>query len=202
MVVAHNHINAFFVGIAHFFVVFDTAIQHNKQLGTAFVHIVYAAATKAVTVFVSVGNKKVEVGTAIGQKRIDHSHCGGAVHIVVAVNKNLFFAINRLPHPVHGLIHVLHQKGVVQVGYLGMKEFLNFVGRVDSALIKQAGYVPVLVQVAGNVSLMMISFNPTFLCHNRFCPEEKDFRIKTCKYNNFFGKRDRRASRLPQRSVC
>ena len=48
--------------------------------------------------------------------RLENDDCRGAVHVVVAVNQNFFFALQRRFQPIQSGFHAAHPQRVVEVG--------------------------------------------------------------------------------------
>lgn len=60
----------------------------------------------------------------------------GAIHIVITKDKDFFACGKGLQDAVNGSLHVFHEKGIVQVGKLGAKEFFGFLERLYTPLDK------------------------------------------------------------------
>ena len=53
-------------------------------------------------------------------------HRSGAVHIIIAIDQHFLLAIDGLLQTPYGNIHILHQKGVVQLVQAGVEEITGF----------------------------------------------------------------------------
>jgi hypothetical protein len=71
------------------------------------------------------------------EELVHHGDGGGAVHVIVAVQQNLFTLLEGLLEAGNSGVHVFHQKRVVQVRPFGAEECLCFIVSGDAPLRQQ-----------------------------------------------------------------
>ena len=80
------------------------------------------------------------------------SHGRRAVDVVVAIDHNFLFRPHGAVQAVDGLVHVLHQEGVVEVTERRMEELLGLGYGRDAALNKQVAYRGAIGEAAGKLA--------------------------------------------------
>ena len=156
MMVAHNHIDALFFGIEHFFVGLDAAVEHNHQAHPVFVGVIDTPFGEPVSVQITVGHEKAQnigVRNDFFQESINQSHCRDAVHIVVAIYADAFFARYGTLQAFHRPVHILHQERIVQLVQIGMEKLIGFLLGRNAPLEQQPGHVRIVVQAVRYVSV-------------------------------------------------
>ena len=135
--IADDYVDAERVGVGHFLDRFDAAVQDDHQFDPRGGRVVYATLREAVALVVAVGDIVADVGAVMAQETVDHRHGRAAVHVIVAEHENALAAAYHTVDGVDGHVHVVHQKRVVQIGELWMKEFLGFRDICNTAVLQQ-----------------------------------------------------------------
>src|SRR5215470_2307542 len=68
------------------------------------------------------------------QKLVHARHCSRAVYIVITIDKDFFAVAECFKNSFHSLVHILHQPGIMQVRYLGPKEFFSLIKSFNLSL--------------------------------------------------------------------
>src|SRR5690606_14375703 len=93
----------------------------------------------AVAFNIAVGDIISYIGVDRFQEIIHQGYGCGSVHIVIAINQNIFIVLNGFPDYVDGFVHILHQKGVVEVFQFGSEKILGRVIGFNSSLRQDYG---------------------------------------------------------------
>ena len=158
MVVADDDVDSLAAGIFHFLDGLDAAVQGNHQAYPVVRGPVQRLVGQAVALVVAVRDIEIHLGRKLLQEGVHLRYGGGAVHVVISVNQDFFFSRNGLVHPFHGLVHVLHQEGVVKVFQAGTEKAAGLFEGFDAALDQQIGQDPVYAQFRRQLrSLLRIS---------------------------------------------
>ena len=115
VVVQHDRVDARGFGVGDLFDIGDAAIHGDNQLYILLFELIDDRNLQPVAFLNPVRNV---IGDAAGQlfdKFVQNDNGGDAVRVVVAVNDDVFFVVDRLQQTGHAFSHVLHQKGTVQV---------------------------------------------------------------------------------------
>ena len=139
MVVADDDIDALVAGVAHFLHGLNAAVQGDDQGVAVLVSPVDALVGDAVALVVAVGYVVLDVGVEIAYEGVHQGDGRSPVHIVVSVDHDLLLRGYSLFQTVHSLVHILHQKGVMQLGEVGLEELAGPVGGGDTALYQEVG---------------------------------------------------------------
>ena len=144
MVVAHNDINAVFVGHLHLVVGFDTTVKGDQQVHIVVAAIFHALVGDAIALRIAVGNivfhQIFGIGTDnLAKERVKKRHGGGSINIIIAVNQNFLVVDNSVGQAFHGLVHILHQEGVMEFADVGVEELFSRLRRINASLDKQCG---------------------------------------------------------------
>ena len=75
----------------------------------------------------------------LAEELVNQRHGRTAVHVVVAVNHDLLIVCNGPFDPLDRAVHVLHQKGIVQIGEAWFKELVRLFYGVYASLYEQIG---------------------------------------------------------------
>ena len=143
MVVADNHIDSLVAGVFHLFDGLDAAIQGDDQGETVVRGPVDAFVGDAVPLVISVRDVIVDLLRKTPQEGIDQGHRRGTIHIIIAIDQDLFALGNRLADPLHGGVHIGHQEGIVQIIQAGTEERAGLLEGLYAPLDQQFGQDPV-----------------------------------------------------------
>ncbi len=137
MVVADNKVYAQRAGIFDLFGCFDSAIEDDKKFDTLTGGHVDGGFRDAISVFVARRDIVVDMGVEVTEILVDEGHCCGSVYIIVTVDHNLLLSPHSTVEPVDGLVHVGHEKRVMQILQRGVEKFLRLSDRGNAPLHKQ-----------------------------------------------------------------
>ena len=143
MVVAHDHVDALLLSEADLLYGLDSAVQRDDEGVATFLGGFDTLDREAVAFVVAVGNIKVDGGGIPLDEGVHQRNGGGAVHVVVAVNEDLFPGDDGLVQPFHGDVEVFHEEGVVEVFQAGPEELARLLEGFDAALHQQLSQDPV-----------------------------------------------------------
>jgi hypothetical protein len=78
----------------------------------------------AIAFAVPVRNIKVDLtgGTYFPKKVIEAGYSRCSIHVIIPVNENFFAVPACRLNPSHGLVHVFHEPGIMEIGQLRAKE--------------------------------------------------------------------------------
>ena len=153
MVVADDEVDALAVGVFDAFHGLDAAVEGDDEFEAVVGRIVDAFDGDAIAFLVAVGD--VELDLLLLEERlevgVDHRHGSGAVHIIVAIDQDFLAVVDGLKHAFDGLVHVLHEEGVVELRERGAEERFGFFVVGNSALDKQSGKVLIDIEHLDNL---------------------------------------------------
>ena len=130
---------------------FDSAVQGNDKVYVIVRCPVKGFIGEAVALVVSVRDIERNLLGESFDEGIDLRHSGGAVYIIVPVNKNLFPFRDCLMEPFHGLVHVFHQEWVVKVFQAGTEETAGILKGLYAALDQEFRKDSVDAQLRGKL---------------------------------------------------
>ena len=134
MVVADNEIDAETLGIRHQRIAPHAAIECNDETEALLSRIVDALFGNAVAFLVPVGDIILNPRIKGAEELIYDRHGSGAIHIVIAIDKDSLLAADGEFDARNGLLHVLHQERIVQMVETGFEETLYLLRFADVAL--------------------------------------------------------------------
>ena len=139
MMVADDDIDAVSCRDLDFLNGLDAAVEGNQQAEAIVSRPLYALVRHSVSFFVTVGNVEIHlVGKAL-QEGIHQRHGGSAINIIIAIHENLLSPFNCLVQTLHGLVHILHQEGVMQVFETRTEESAGLLEGFHATLYKKRG---------------------------------------------------------------
>ena len=94
VVVADDKVYPAFARVLYFVCRLDTAIQCDDQRASLLLRIIHTAERYAVTFRISVGDIIVDIRIERTQESVHQCHGRCAVHIIIAVDKNLLAAVH------------------------------------------------------------------------------------------------------------
>ena len=115
MMVADNKVNSFTLGVINLFYSLDAAVEYNNEGNTETRSEVDALVGNTITLFIACRDIVFHIRIIVLQITANESHRSDAVHVVIAVDQNFFFSTQGFIKPVYSLVHVLHEKRVMQV---------------------------------------------------------------------------------------
>ena len=115
MVVTDDKIYALFRGISGFLYGLDPTIQGNDEFKTIVFRKINPLGGNAIPFRITIRLIITDMGIVLFQLTIHQSHCGSAVHIVIAVYEYRFLLFDGLIDPTDGGFHVLHKKGIMKM---------------------------------------------------------------------------------------
>ena len=139
MVVADNHLQALAAGVFDLVDGLDAAVERDDELEAAVRGPVDALVGHAVALVVAVGNVEIHLVGETLDEGIDQRDGGRAVHVIVAVDQDLLAGGDGAVQPLHRLVHVLHQEGIVEGVQRRAEEGARLLESLDAALDKQLG---------------------------------------------------------------
>ena len=117
-------------------VVGDAAV-HGDEQPVLFRHLPHRIAIEAIALLMAGGDAEVRLRAHLPE-RLQHDGGGRhAVHIIVPVNDDGHARRHCLADDAHGLVHALHEEGIVQLGQIGVQEALRLFRRVDPAIAQK-----------------------------------------------------------------
>ena len=153
--VADDHIDSFGLGIFHFLISLDAAVESDDQPETAVTRPVYSLVRQAVTLIVTVRNVEIHLLGISPEEGIHQRHGCGAVHVIIPVNQNLFLGGDGLTNPLDRRVHVLHQERVMEIVKAGAEERAGLLEGLNSPFDKQFGQDTVNAQLGGKPSHLL-----------------------------------------------
>jgi hypothetical protein len=148
VVVADDHVHAPCVGMVHLVHRADAAVEGDDERKPVVGRKVDALGAHAIALAIAVGNVEVQVAQVF-QEAIDQGHGRGAVHIIVAIDEHLLAIAKGAHQAVNGLVHVLHQEGVVEVVERWAEEIPCRLKVCDAARHQHAGHILAHLQLLG-----------------------------------------------------
>ena len=143
MVVADDDLDPLAAGIFHLVDGLDAAVERDDQAETAVGRPVDALVGHAVALVVAVGNVEIDLVGETRDEGIDQRDGRRAVHVIIAIDQDLLPGGDRAVQALHGLVHVLHQEGVVQGVQRGAEEGAGLLEGLDAPLDEEFGQHPV-----------------------------------------------------------
>ncbi len=140
MVVADYEVYAMLAGMGNFLVGLDAAIEDDDEFHPLIGKIVDNIARNPIPLLITCGYEIVDVGVEVAEIFVDERHCRGAVHVIVTVDHDFLFRPHSPVEPGYRLVHVGHQKRVVEVFQPGVKEPFGLLHRCHASLNQQLAY--------------------------------------------------------------
>ena len=139
VMIADDEVDALLLGIGNLVGSLDATVEHDDKPHARLAGIIDTLARDAVAVVVAVGNVIVYVAGELLQEAIHECHCRATIHIVVAIDEDALLASEGFVEAVHGLLHVLKEERVVQVGELRTEELTRILHVVYAATYQHTG---------------------------------------------------------------
>ena len=139
VMVADDDLDPLAARILHLVDGLDAAVERDDEPESPLGGPVDALVGHAVAFVVAVGDVEVHL---VGETLDEGIHqCDGrrAVHVVVAVHEDLLTGDDRLVQALHGLVHVLHQEGIVEGLQRGAEEGAGLLEGLHAALHQKLG---------------------------------------------------------------
>ena len=129
VVVADNKIYPPLLGVGDFFDCLNATIQGDNQGYAMFLSVLNASERDTVALIVTIRDIIIQVRRIRAQILIDQRHSRRPIHVVVSINQYPFFVAQCLIQPLDRLLHVGHQKRIVQITEARPEESLYFLSR-------------------------------------------------------------------------
>src|SRR6056297_55192 len=146
MMIAYDQINIVFRSVCCLIDGFDAAIKSNNQIIFFFYSIIKAFERYPVTFVIAVRNIIANVVIEAFKVVVYKRNRSSAINIVIAVNQDFLLVLQGFVQALNSLVHILHQKGIVQIVQAGTKKLPGLIKGFYVPLQKQGGKMVIYIQ--------------------------------------------------------
>ena len=168
VVVTDDDVDALGTGILYFLDGLDAAVQGDDEVDAVVGGPVQGLVREAVAFVVAVRDIEGKLLGKVLEEGVHLGDGGGAVHVIVSIYQDFLGIHDGLMQTLHGLVHVFHEEGIVQVFQGRAEEFAGVLKGFHAALDQEAGqdtvYTELCCQPGGFFLAGRCFDDPLFLC--------------------------------------